>query len=63
MKARVFYETVKELRKAQKEYFSTRNPNALSRSREIERVIDEEIERVEKVLKTKVAVQGEIEFR
>ncbi|MBD5218061.1 MAG: hypothetical protein HDS73_06180 [Bacteroidales bacterium] len=50
MNSKEFYETVKRMRAAQKEYFKTRRPCDLQRSKEIEKVIDAEIERVERIV-------------
>lgn len=36
---------VKEMRQAQKDYFRTRTTEALQRSKHIERLVDEELER------------------
>lgn len=51
MDSRQFYETVKKMREAQKEYFRTHTQTALKRSKSLEKVIDSEIERVEGILK------------
>lgn len=50
MDSKEFYESVKRMRAAQKEYFKTRRPCDLQRSKEIEKVIDTEIERVERII-------------
>ena len=42
MNAKEFYDTVVEMRKAQKEYFRTRTPSALQHSKQLERLIDKE---------------------
>lgn len=42
-----FYSLVKRMRTWQKIYFSTRNKNALSKSKEIERQVDGEINEYE----------------
>ena len=44
---------VSRMRKAQKNYFKTRDRDALNRSKEIERQVDEEINRVNSVLAKK----------
>ena len=49
MDAKEFFKTVKRMREAQKTYFRTRRPTDLQRSKEIERTIDDEIARVEKL--------------
>lgn len=41
------------MRKAQKEYFRTRSGRALSDSKRLEKEIDDEIERVNKVMEAK----------
>ena len=46
MKPREFFDKVAEMRSAQKEYFRTRSPHALSESKRLEREIDAEIKRV-----------------
>ncbi|WP_301745932.1 hypothetical protein [uncultured Duncaniella sp.] len=50
MDSKVFYDTVKRMREAQKQYFKTRRPCDLQRSKEIEKIIDNEIARVERIL-------------
>lgn len=47
MDAREFYETTKAMRAAQKEFFKTRESSALKEAKRLERVIDDEISRVE----------------
>lgn len=47
MNAKQFFDKVAEMRKAQKEYFRTRTPLALNQSKQLEREIDKEIERVQ----------------
>lgn len=49
MDARQFFDKVCEMRTAQKEYFKCRTSAALSRSRSLEREIDNEIKRVNSV--------------
>lgn len=49
MNALEFYKTVVRMRQAQKDYFRTRRPCDLQRSKDIEKVIDNEIARVEKI--------------
>lgn len=51
MNAQQFYNLVKEMRKAQKRYFFSKQPSDLQEAKRYERDIDEEIKRVEKVLK------------
>lgn len=45
-----FFDKVVVMRKAQKEYFKTRLPSALQKSKQLEAEIDTEIKRVENVL-------------
>ena len=49
MNAKEFYDTVVEMRKAHQEYFRTRTPSALQHSKQLERLIDKEIKRVDAV--------------
>lgn len=53
MTARQFFELVTEMRKHQKEYYRTRSMSELSISRQIEKRVDSEIERVHAVLNMK----------
>lgn len=53
MKPRQFYNTVVELRKWQRTYFATRSQDALVKSKSLEKVIDNEIDRVTKILTQK----------
>ena len=50
MKPKEFFDKVAEMRSAQKEYFRTRSPQALSESKRLEREIDMEIARVEGIV-------------
>lgn len=50
MNAREFYEKVRKLRRWQKVYFSTRTKQALEESKSLERIIDAEIDRVQKIM-------------
>lgn len=49
MTAKDFFDLVVEMRKAQKNYFKTRNQGYLDRSKSLEKQIDAEIERVQKL--------------
>ena len=49
MNAKEFFDKVVLMRKAQKEYFSTRSKDWLSESKRLEKEIDKEIERVSKL--------------
>lgn len=51
MDARQFFERVKIMRHFQKEYLKTRSRTALQQSKALEREIDTEIERVNRLLK------------
>lgn len=53
MNARQFYEEVKKMRQLQKQYFRQRTQQNLEASKAQEKLIDAEIERVEKLLKQK----------
>lgn len=46
-----FFNLVKEMREAQKEYFSTRAHSALVRSKDLERRVDDELARGDHYLK------------
>ena len=48
-----FFDKVCRMRKAQKEYVRTRSGRALADSKRLEKEIDDEIERVEKVMEEK----------
>jgi hypothetical protein len=50
MNAKQFFDTVSRLRDKQKEYFRTRSSSALRESKQLEKQIDDEIERVRQVL-------------
>ena len=50
MEHRVFFEKVSLMRMKQKEYFKTRSKAALEASKALEREIDNEIERVNKII-------------
>lgn len=50
MDAKTFFQKVALMRKAQKEYFKTRNQTALRNSKALETEIDNEIERVNKII-------------
>lgn len=53
MNPKEFFDKVCRMRKAQKEYFRTRSGRALADSKRLEKEIDDEIERVEKVMEEK----------
>ncbi len=61
MDKREFFDKVSEMRKAQKEYFSTRSSASLNRSKALEKEIDNEIARVNRILSgRKEPVQTEL---
>lgn len=49
MDARQFYLMVTKMRKAQRDYFRTRSQRSLNESKQLEKLVDAEIERVERV--------------
>lgn len=53
MRPKEFFDKVSRMRKAQKEYFRTRSGRALADSKRLEKEIDDEIERVNKVVEAK----------
>ena len=53
MNSRYFFDKVCRMRKAQKNYFKTRDRDALNVSKEIEKQVDEEINRVNGILAKK----------
>ncbi len=53
MTARDFFNLVREMREAQKGYFSTRSKDLLSKSKELEAQVDREINRVDTILREK----------
>lgn len=61
MTPREFYDLVRDMRQQQKRYFATRDRDALTKSKELEKLIDGEIERVENILNGR-GVQTEINF-
>lgn len=50
MDAKTFFTKVALMRKAQKEYFKTKSAVALRYSKDLERKVDEEIQRVAKII-------------
>ena len=59
MNAREFFDLVSEMRKAQKDYFKTRRTGSLNLSKQLEKQVDDEIQRVNDILKPKPK-QGEL---
>lgn len=49
MNAKEFYDTVVKMRKAQRDYFRTRSQRSLSESKQLEKLVDAEIKRVEQI--------------
>ena len=50
MNAEQFFRLTERMRAKQKEYFNTRSQTSLQESKQLERQVDEEIQRVNKVL-------------
>lgn len=53
MNSKQFFEAVAEMRRLQTNYYKTRSSLSLRAAKKQEKVIDDEIERVQRVLKTK----------
>ncbi len=53
MNARQFYETTRDMRQAQKKYFKSRSSFDLREAKRLEKVIDDEIARVDAIEKSK----------
>lgn len=53
MNAKDFFNLVTEMRKNQKDYFKTRTTEALRKSKELEKQVDDEIARVNKIISDK----------
>lgn len=53
MTSKEFFDTVKEMRALQKEYSKTRSISSLQKSKEVEKKVDAEIERVDKIINDK----------
>ena len=49
MDARQFYSLVVKMRKAQRDYFRTRTQLSLNESKQLEKLVDAEIKRVEQI--------------
>ena len=50
MTARAFFDLVREMREAQRSYFLTRSRDLLEKSKALEKEVDREIARVDKLL-------------
>lgn len=59
MNPKEFFDKVVELREAQREYFRTRLPEALRKSKAIEAEIDREIKRVQQIQKERERAEAE----
>lgn len=57
MNAKEFYDTVVKMRKAQRDYFRTRSQRSLNESKQFEKLVDAEIERVTKIEQKQVEKQ------
>ena len=53
MKPKEFFDTVARMREKQREYFRTKTSSSLTESKRLEKVIDEEIERVQRIIHEK----------
>lgn len=60
MNARQFFDLTAQMRAAQKEYFKTRSHDVLIQSKTLEKRIDDEIERVNKIITTDSIKQQEL---
>nr|DAJ73652.1 MAG TPA: hypothetical protein [Caudoviricetes sp.] len=59
MNAKQFFDKVVELRQTQREYFRTRLPDVLRKSKAIEAEIDREIKRVQQIEKDRARAEAE----
>ncbi len=53
MTAKDFFKLVEQMRQNQKDYFKTRSTESLRKSKELEKQVDDEIARVNKIMKEK----------
>lgn len=53
MNARDFFDLVTEMRQKQKDYFKTRSTESLKKSKELEKQVDDEIARVNRIISDK----------
>lgn len=60
MNPKEFFSLVEKMREAQKEYFRCRSSSELSKSKRLEKEVDDEIKRVNEVIKQRISPQ--IEF-
>lgn len=49
MNAKEFFNLVSQMRQAQREYFKTRNNTVLQQSKDLENLVDKEIDRVNRI--------------
>lgn len=63
MNAKQFFTIVSQMRQAQKDYFKTRDKEVLNKSIKLERQVDEEIDRVNKILSNKQYAKQRTETR
>ena len=49
MNAKEFFDLVSQMRQAQREYFKTRNNTVLQQSKDLEKLVDKEIDRVNRL--------------
>lgn len=63
MNSKAFYMHVREMRALQKEYFRTRDHEVLKRCKVQEKIIDDEIERADRILRTLRDIPKEIDGR
>lgn len=59
MNPKEFYDKVVAMREAQKEYFRTRYPDSLKKSKALEAEIDKEIKRVQQIEKDRARAEAE----
>ena len=60
MNAKEFFLKVKEMREAQRQYFKFRTSSDLARSKKLEKEIDDEIKRVEELMKPKPPTMADL---
>lgn len=56
-RAKAFFDLVSDMRKAQKEYFKTRSSQALTKSKDLERKVDAEIDRANDIYQRQLEKQ------
>lgn len=55
MNAKAFFDLVSDMRKLQREYFVSRDPCVLAAAKRVEKMVDDEIERVNRILEQRGA--------